>query len=236
MRIKRVHMTLDGATLFSLYIPRILNKTRARLWTQLGVVLLLVGIGLSTRHAAIRGGAIVFGILWMLDTTDLRKENREGLGLRWKNSNATLWMLNWGAYFLVLIVWLIGLLWGPARHINYSPERLIIGKVGYFFGAALQQLVIQSYFFIRLEKLLNCPNRARKWTAWIFALCHTPNPLLMAIAWGGGYMTNSIFRRYRNIWTLALAHGMVGAAIAAFWPSWVMRAGIGFAHLLLGKI
>jgi hypothetical protein len=139
-------------------------------------------------------------------------------------------------------IWLVGLALGRARYVSYLPHKLLANTAGYLVRAALQEVVIQSYFFVRLEKLLGSGKRARNWTAVVFALCHFPNPLLMGIAWVSGWVACDIFRRHRNLWVLMAAHGIIGSALATLLPPWLMIAGIGFwpyvvqfYHFILGS-
>ena len=202
-----------------------------RLWLDLCVVFFLVGLGLSTLGKA-RAWAFFTGLIWVWLTAGKGGHGSGGLGFDWHRSRETLWMLE-GAAFLGLTIWVIGWVCGPARHVRYF-DNLILGKLGYFAGAGLQQVVIQSYCFVRLDKLLGSETRACRWVERIFCLCHLPNPLLMFVAFWGGRLSCSIFRRHRNLYVLALAHGLVGACMAAFWPPWTMRAGIGFVRIIAG--
>lgn len=228
-------MTLGVTRSLSLVIPMPDKAKLARIWmwTQVMVVIILVCVGLLTL-GSLRGVALVLGLVWIVCTTNWKKSNRRQLGLVYKDLAINRWILE-GAIVIALIIWVIGMVLGPARHINYMPDQLIEGKLGYFIKAALQQAIIQSYCFTRLEELVGCPRRACKWTAALFAFCHIPNPLLMAISWTGGRVSCALFHRYRNLLTLAAAHGIIGASLAAFWSPWVIRAGIGFVRLLLGS-
>lgn len=229
----KLAVIIAGDRSFAFHLPAFSITERQRLWAELAVTLLLIITGLLTLKTA-RNVVATLGLLWVYNTTDFSKPNQKRLGMIWKKSRDTLWIAGlaaltsgaiWSLAYLVEMF-----LYGKSD--AFDPFRLIDTKLGYFIGAALQQFVIQSYCFVRLEKLLGCQAKACKWTAVLFSLCHLPNPLLMVITWYGGRLSCTLFKEHRNLFTLALAHGLIGASLAAYWPSWVMRAGIGFVKLL----
>ncbi|MBI3232385.1 MAG: CPBP family intramembrane metalloprotease [Candidatus Doudnabacteria bacterium] len=193
-------------------------------WTalELLVVGILVQIGLWTKGST-RGRIIVLGAAWLALTTLWDKTCRKEMGLSLKNFKASLWLIE-PVVVLVIIIWLSGVLAGTAPD-TYYPRTLLERKLGYFLSAFCQQFLMQSYVFTRLQKIAG--KKALGITAVCFSLAHVPNPALMLIALGGGWVSGSIFRKQRNLCALALAHGIVGAAMSEFWPSWIMRAGVG---------
>ena len=65
----------------------------------------------------------------------------------------------------------------------------------------------------------------------IFALAHLPNPILTPITLVWGAIACVLFLRYRNIYTLGLAHGIMGLCVAVTVPSSLhhhMRVGLGY--------
>jgi hypothetical protein len=95
----------------------------------------------------------------------------------------------------------------------------------------MQQFLLQSYFLLRFMRLL--PGKAAPIIAatTIFALAHLPNPILTPITLVWGAITCVLFLRYRNIYTLGLAHGIMGLCVAVTIPSTLhhnMRVGLGY--------
>ena len=92
---------------------------------------------------------------------------------------------------------------------------------------------MQSFFFVRLERI---PSSGRKavWTAsLLFFLAHLPNPVLLIAAAIAGPLLCELFRRYRNIYPLAIAHALVGLALAAAIPDLIhhqMKVGMAYFH------
>ena len=65
----------------------------------------------------------------------------------------------------------------------------------------------------------------------LFTLAHIPNPVLLVGTLLGGIFFVEMFQRYRNIYPIALVHGMLGMALGVSVPDFLMRhmrVGIGF--------
>ena len=95
----------------------------------------------------------------------------------------------------------------------------------------MQQFLLQSYFLLRLLRLL--PGKIAPVIAatGIFALAHLPNPILTPITFVWGVIACVLFLRYRNIYALGLAHGIMGLCVAVTVPSTLhhnMRVGLGY--------
>ena len=94
----------------------------------------------------------------------------------------------------------------------------------------LQEFILQSFFYTRLEKALGSW-RALLATAGLFAVAHIPSPVLTVMSFFGALLFCEMFRRYRNIFPLGLIHGAIGLTIAASLPDRIlhhMRVGLGF--------
>ena len=102
----------------------------------------------------------------------------------------------------------------------------------YFIWAIVQQFILQSFFFLRLERLLSSRLAAIASTV-LFTLVHIPNPVLMTVCFFAGWAACEIFRRKRNIYCLGVAHAILGLTIAVTIPNHIqrhMRVGIGYFH------
>ncbi len=210
-----------------LAIPLPCLATVVRLWTwlELAVLLYLVHRGLWTSGSS-RGKIVLIGVLWVGLTTllDLRLKlyDRKDLGLVWENSRQTMWIAELTIPIVTFILF-SGFVVGTAR--PPSIESFLFGKVGYIIVAHFQQFAAESYLFIRLHRLLG--KKAPLVTALIFCWAHRPNQTLMFIALVGGWVSSLIFRKYHNLYSLSLAHGIVGAALRSFW-NMDMRVGKGY--------
>jgi hypothetical protein len=96
--------------------------------------------------------------------------------------------------------------------------------------AVMQQFILQGYFLLRLLRLL--PGKAPVVAAaGMFALAHLPNPILTPITFLWGVAACLLFLRYRNIYTLGVAHGILGLCLAITVPNSLhhnMRVGLGY--------
>ena len=113
---------------------------------------------------------------------------------------------------------------GPAHPVPWNKAWQ------YAVWALLQEFILQSFFYVRLESLLG--GRRAVWAAaLLFAATHVPSPLLTLLSFGGGLLFCEMFRRYRNILPLGLIHAALGLTIAACFPDSLlhhMRVGVGY--------
>jgi hypothetical protein len=113
------------------------------------------------------------------------------------------------------------------------PDRLSRGSrvLLYPIWALMQQFLAQSFFFLRLERLLRSGRRAVFATALIFSSAHIPNPVLVPVTLFGGLLLSELFRRYRTIYLLAVAQVLVALSLLISVPATMMhdmRVGIGY--------
>jgi membrane protease YdiL (CAAX protease family) len=98
----------------------------------------------------------------------------------------------------------------------------------------VQQFILQSFFFIRLESLLDA--RRAVWAAAVlFSAAHIPNPVLTVGTFLGALFFCETFRRYRTIYPLGIVHAAWGLALAESVPESLlrhMRVGIAYIHFL----
>ena len=96
--------------------------------------------------------------------------------------------------------------------------------------AALQEFILQSFMFVRLETFLGS-RRALLYSSCLFAVAHIPSPALTFLSFLGALFFCEMFRRFRNIYPLGLVHAALGLTIAASLPDSLMhhmRVGLGF--------
>ena len=113
-------------------------------------------------------------------------------------------------------------------HTLYALDFSHVG--GYVLWTLYQQFLLQDFFLSRLSSVLSS-NAAIGVAAVLFSLAHLPNiPLCLAtLVWGA--VSCALFRRYRNLYVLGLAQGMLGLCFAVCIPDvWLhhMRVGLGF--------
>ena len=100
----------------------------------------------------------------------------------------------------------------------------------YAIWAIVQQFILQTFFYLRLESILGS-----RWAVWVaavlFASAHIPNPVLTVATLLGALFFCEMFRRYRSIYPLGIVHAMLGLSLAASFPDALlrhMRVGLGY--------
>jgi membrane protease YdiL (CAAX protease family) len=166
---------------------------------------------------------------WIVATSWARHDGWTALGLGRKGLLQSLWVI--GAALLlsaasIFVAWRTHTL-----HRLHGPSPLLQHGWAYVIWALMQQFILQSYFLLRLLRLL--PGKVAPVIAAsaIFALAHLPNPILTPITLLWGVIACILFLRYRNIYTLGLAHGIMGLCVAVTVPSPLhhnMRVGLGY--------
>jgi hypothetical protein len=101
---------------------------------------------------------------------------------------------------------------------------------GYVLWTLYQQFLLQDYFMPRLARVLTSDGAVAA-GALLFAVAHLPNlPLTLAtLAWGA--VSCLLFRRYRSLYVLGLAQGLLGLCFAVCVPDAMhhhMRVGLGY--------
>lgn len=103
--------------------------------------------------------------------------------------------------------------------------------IGYAIWAAGQQVLLQDFFLLRLLRLTGSKRAAGLATAAIFCLAHLPNPILTAVTLVWGLVACFHFLKYRDLYSLAIAHAILGVTISMTLPAPVvrnMRVGLGY--------
>ncbi len=151
------------------------------------------------------------------------------MGVTFPTGKATIWIVGAGL-ILAATLWSFAALTGAdAAPTHAMPLRT---TWQYAVWAFLQQFMLQSFFFVRLESLLGS-RRAVLATTVLFAAAHIPNPILTVGTVLAGFFFCEMFRRYRNIFPLGVVHVILGLAMAASVSDALlhhMRVGIGFVQ------
>jgi hypothetical protein len=168
-------------------------------------------------------------IAWVVVTTCIHRPTWKALGLGQTGLMQSLWVVGVAALLGGLAVFTAGEL--HALHRSHSPVSLLSHVWGYLIWAVMQQFLLQIYFLLRLLRLL--PGKAAPVVAAaaFFSLAHLPNPVLTPVTMVWGILACVLFLRYRNIYALGLAHGILGICVAVIVPDSLqhhMRVGIGY--------
>jgi len=156
-------------------------------------------------------------------------EGLHAMGLRRENFLRSLWVP--GAALLVSVVAVVLAIQQCTLHVPATPLLFIGTYVGYIIWTFAQQLLLQCFFLARLLRLLPSAKFAAVVAALIFAVAHLPSPILAPVTLLWGLASCLLFLRYRNLYTLALAHAILGVTLAITIPAPLvhnMRVGLGY--------
>ena len=151
------------------------------------------------------------------------------MGLRRENFLRSLWIVGVALALALGAVLISGRLHALRR--LGGPAWLLENYWAYAIWAAVQQFLLQCFFLLRLQRLIGSPKIAAVAAAGIFALAHVPSPILVTVTLIWGTAACLLFVRYRNLYPLAIAHAILGIAIAIAIPGPVdhnMRVGLGY--------
>lgn len=169
--------------------------------------------------ACIMGSTLIAGYSW------------RGLGLGVARVREGLWVAGAGALLAGGIV--AGGVLAGTLHLYSIRVHPAVGALLYCAWALGQEFILQSFFFLRLERIFGSGKKAVWAAGLLFFLAHLPNPALLIAAAIAGPLLCQLFRRYRNIYPLAIAHGLIGLALAAAIPDQIhhqMKVGMAYFH------
>ncbi len=209
-------------TLYPALVPRTLDLTE-----------LVIGYGLilATIWTPNPAQRILYWVAfaWIAITAILRRKVVETHGLGYRGLLPSLWII--GA---AIVLSLAGI--ALARHLHtlhplYGPLPVVTHLAGYALWALMQQFILQVYVLTRLLRLGLRRTPAIALATILFAAAHIPNPILVALTFMWGSASCALFLRYRNLYPLALAHGILGMTLAVTVPNTIarhMRVGLGY--------
>lgn len=171
-------------------------------------------------------------VAWILAVTWTSFDGWKTMGLRSANLLRSLWVV--GAALLAAATAIIFAGRLHTLHLPHGIPLFIRTYWGYAIWSLVQQILLQDFFLRRFLRLLPDKKSAVITTAGIFSLAHLPNPILVPVTWIWGLAACLLFLRYRNLYSLAMAHAIFGICIAVTVPGPVdhnMRVGLGYFNL-----
>jgi hypothetical protein len=166
-------------------------------------------------------------LLLTLGIVVARRPAREELGLGWRGFVRSFWILP-AAIALGVVSSLIAAKVGTL-HSLYKGDFSHVA--GYVMWTIYQQFLLQDYFMDRLLRLGLSGAAAVTLAGTLFAAAHLPSPWLTGATLVWGIVSCALFRRYRNIWALGLAQGLLGLCFAICVPDALhhhLRVGLGY--------
>jgi len=197
---------------------------------QLAAAFVLLEAALWTRPGVLDAIWIVSASGFVIACAVVGKFTAREMGLRRPSMRETLLIVLAGG-ILAAAIPLLSSVAGTDIPPTHSLPFNIAWK--YAIWAFFQQFLLQSFFFLRLESLIG-----GRWavigTALLFASTHIPNPVLSLLCLFGGLFFCEMFRRFRSLLPLGVAHAVLGLTIAASFSDVLirhMRVGIGYLIL-----
>jgi Type II CAAX prenyl endopeptidase Rce1-like len=156
-----------------------------------------------------------------------QRQGRGDLGFGTRGLIASLWILPAALALSALSVFVAAK--AGTLHPLYKGDFAHIS--GYVLWTIYQQFLLQDYFMARLLRLLSSESAAVTVAGVLFATAHLPNLTLTAATLVWGIVSCALFRRYRNLWALGLAQGLLGLCFAICVPDALhhhLRVGLGY--------
>jgi membrane protease YdiL (CAAX protease family) len=166
---------------------------------------------------------------FLLLVLGLGSEDWHTLGLRLPASLRSLWLVGIALLVAGAAVALADKL--HTLHLKGDPGSIVQHYWGYAIWAFGQEVLLMDFVLLRLLRLLRDSKTAVIAAAGLFALAHVPNPILTPATLIWGLVACLLFLHYRNVYTLAVMHAILGISIAATIPGPLnhnMRVGLGY--------
>lgn len=204
--------------------------TRSSKWralAELAIGYLLILLVLWTPRSAQRPFFIA-AILWIAAATCVSRTTLRDMGLRISCPLRSLWI---ALSALALAACAIGVAVSLGTlNLPSTPTLFLQRYWGYAIWACVQQFLLQDFFLLRLLRAFPAKTAAIA-AALLFSLAHLPSPILTPLTLLWGLASCLLFLRYRNLYPLAVAHAILGIALAITIPGHVdhnMRVGLGY--------
>lgn len=220
-------MATTDSTAFSLSIPRPRTSSRELAELIAGFVGIITILWLPTHEQLIFGP---IALLIPLALVLVRRPTLNQLGLGSRGLISSLWILPTAIALTLISIFL-------ARETGTLHSLSNAGfshAWGYIVWTMYQQFLLQDFFMPRLQRLLSSDS-AIAIAATLFAVAHLPNVTLAIATLVWGAVSCLLFRRYRNLYMLGLAQGILGLCFAVCVPDVLihhMRVGLGYWHYL----
>jgi hypothetical protein len=168
-------------------------------------------------------------LAWVLLATWISFDGWRAMGLDGTGVRRSLWVV--GAALLAagagaMVAARLQTLRAPAN------PGLFVGRYwGYMIWSLLQEFLLLDFFLPRLLRLLPGKKAAAMAATGIFAFAHLPNPILTVLTLLWGWAACRLFLRYGSLYTLAMAHAVLGMCLAVTIPGPVdhnLRVGLGY--------
>jgi membrane protease YdiL (CAAX protease family) len=156
-----------------------------------------------------------------------RRPSRDELGLGWRGFIASAWILPAAVALAAISIFAAARI--GTLHALYKADFAHVS--GYVLWTIYQQFLLQDFVMDRLLGIVRSENAGVIIAGVLFAAAHLPNLTLTAATLVWGIVSCLLFRRYRNLWALGLAQGLLGLCFAVCVPDALhhhLRVGLGY--------
>jgi membrane protease YdiL (CAAX protease family) len=168
-------------------------------------------------------------LAWVLLITTMTFDGWDANGLRESGLLRSLWVV--GAALAVAGVAIVLSARLNTLHAPDSVSSFVRRYWAYAVWAFLQEFLLLDFFLRRFLRVMRGKMVAVVVTAGLFTIAHLPNPVLAPLALLWALIACALFLRYRNLYTLGMAHAIFGICIAITVPAHAdrnMRVGLGY--------
>jgi membrane protease YdiL (CAAX protease family) len=201
---------------------------RLFVWAQVVAVFTILELALWAPTIHLRNLWALTGMCTILTLVVVDRPSLERLGLRLPKTFGASVVLGIGFLLAVVMVILVNAAGGEIPANQTWPD--VQSVWGYVIWSLMQEFILQSFFFTRLEELYG-GEKAVWIAASLFAVAHLPSPVLTTATLIGALFFCEMFRRFRSIYFLGVVHAMLGLTIAVITPDSLlhhMRVGLGY--------
>ena len=156
-----------------------------------------------------------------------RGQTRDELGFGWRGFVPSLWILP-AAVLVTVVSTALSRHFGMIHPLYKGDFKHI---AGYVLWTVYQQFLLNDYFMPRLIRITASERVAVMLAGVLFAAAHLPNLWLTVATLAWGAISTALFLKYRNIYGLGLAQGLLGLTFAVCVPealSHHLRVGLGY--------
>lgn len=168
-------------------------------------------------------------LAWVLLITAITFDGWDENGLRERGLLRSMWVVGAALAIAALAIVLSERL--NTLHAPDSVSAFVRRYWAYAIWAFLQEFLLLDFFLRRFLRVMRGKMAAVGVTAGLFTVAHVPNPVLAPLALLWALIACALFLRYRNVYTLGMAHAIFGICIAITVPAHAdhnMRVGLGY--------
>ena len=200
------------------------RRDRIQLSVAYGLILLALWTPLPWQNLV-----SLAALAWVILATGDSFDGWSAMGLTGTGFRCSLWVA--GAALLLAEAAVLVAARLQTLHVSAFPNLFVQRYWGYVIWAFLQEFLLLDFFLLRLLRLLPGRTAAVIAATGLFTIAHLPNPILTVLTLLWGLASCRLFLHYRNLYTLVMAHAILGIGIAVTVPGPVvhnMRVGLGY--------